>query len=171
MHTNEQALSLLSILPLVGQFHVDYSAAIDSIQLFRFVHEEVGKHVFGSYYKLAKKPKPFRWSLHVTVLHGGWLLVRDDILQKFKGCKCPEYLMMVHLLEEVNPLVFLHYPAIFRSGNLQVQVFTFIHDEAGAPLQLQRTKSLQYVNLKLDQRQRFSPEASSWLQRSCRKPW
>lgn len=47
MHTNEQALSLLSILPLVGQFHVDYSAAIDSIQLFRFVHEEVGKHVFG----------------------------------------------------------------------------------------------------------------------------
>lgn len=25
--------------------------------------------------------------------------------------------MMIHLLEEVNPLVFLHYPVIFRSGD------------------------------------------------------
>ncbi len=25
--------------------------------------------------------------------------------------------MMVHLLRKVNPLVFLHYPAIFQSGN------------------------------------------------------
>lgn len=90
---------------------------MDSIQLFGFVHEEVGKYVFGAHYRLAKKPKPFRWSLHVTLLHCGWLRIRNDILKKFQGCKCPEYLMMIHLLEEVNPLVFLHYPVIFHSGN------------------------------------------------------
>lgn len=114
---NHLPQSHLSIVPLVGQFHVGYNATMDTIQLFHFIHEEVGKHVFGPHYRLAKKPKPFRWSLHVTLIHGGWLLVRDDILNKFKGCKCPEYLMMIHLLEEVNPLVFFHYPVIFRSGN------------------------------------------------------
>ena len=110
-------MSYLSIVPLVGQFHVGYNATMDSIQLFRFVHQKVGKYVFWPNYQLAKKPKPFYWSLHVTLLHGGWLLVRDDILKKFHGCKCPEYLMIIYLLEQVNPLVFLHYPVIFSSGN------------------------------------------------------
>ena len=119
IHAQELPSSYLSIVPLVGQFHVGYNATMDSIQLFRFVHEDLGKYVFGAHYRLAKKPKPFRWSLHVTLLHGGWLLIREDILEKFRGCKCPEYLMMVYLLEEVNPLVFLHYPVIFRSGNFK----------------------------------------------------
>ena len=66
--------SHLSIVPLVGQFHVGYNATMNSIQLFRFVHEDLGKYVvFGAHYCLAKKPKPFGWSLHVTLTHGGWL--------------------------------------------------------------------------------------------------
>ena len=117
IHAQELPSSCLSIVPLVGQFHVGYNATMDSIQVFRFVHEEVGRYVFGAHYQLAKKPKPFRWSLHVTLLHCAWLLIRKNILKKFQGCKSPEYLMMIHLLEEVNPLVFLHYPVIFRSGN------------------------------------------------------
>ena len=85
IHAQELPSSCLSIVPLVGQFHVGYNATMDSIQVFRFVHEEVGRYVFGAHYQLAKKPKPFRWSLHVTLLHCAWLLIRKNILKKFQG--------------------------------------------------------------------------------------
>ena len=36
------------------------------------------------------------------------MIIRDKILQKFKLCKDIEYVCLLHILEEVLPLVFLN---------------------------------------------------------------
>ena len=42
--------------------------------------------------------------------------------QKFQLCKDIEFACILHLLDEVIPLSFFHYPVVFRSGNLSSYV-------------------------------------------------
>ena len=43
--------------------------------------------------------------------------MRTKVLQKFQLWKDIEFACILHLLDEVVPLSFFHYPVIFRSGN------------------------------------------------------
>ena len=86
--------------------------------MYRFFFEPLYKAIFGQRKILAKKPKPFRISTLITSCFGGWLIVRDTILSHFgPKYKSTEYVAMVHILDEVVPLVFHFYPVIFRSGD------------------------------------------------------
>lgn len=108
---------ILSIVPLVGPFHIEYNASYDTIATFKFIHQEVATYVFGKHYILAKKPKPWRVSLQTLLLLGGWLLIRSEVLSKFQQCKDIETTLLLHFLEEVNPIVHYFYSVIFRGGN------------------------------------------------------
>ena len=75
------------------------------------------KFIFGQQKKLAKKKKPWRISTLLTACFGGWLLIRQTVINQFgKSYKSTEFLILMHILEEVIPLVFYFYPVIFRKG-------------------------------------------------------
>jgi len=115
---NEDPPHLLSLIPWQGPFHVSFNAQQNVVEIYRFVFEPLYKAIFGRRKVLARKPKPFRISTLITACFGGWLLIRDNVLQHFGPVyKSTEFVLMIHLLEEVVPLVFHFYSVIFRSGN------------------------------------------------------
>ena len=67
---------------------------------------------------MPKRPKPHRISTLTTSAFGGWTIIRDAVLQQFGStCKDTQYLSLVHLFDEVLPLVFYFYCTIFRGGD------------------------------------------------------
>lgn len=116
---NEES-ALLSIIPEQGPFHVTLNVQEDIMQIYQFVLSNVYKETFGS--ELPHKPKPFRINLLINAVFLGWLQLRTKVLQKFQLCKDAEFACILHLLDEVIPLSFYHYPVMFRSGNLNTYI-------------------------------------------------
>ena len=81
------------------------------MQIYHFVLSHVYRETFGS--ELPHKPKPFRINLLLNAIFLGWLQLRTKVLQKFQLCKDIEFACILHLLDEVIPLSFFHYPVIF----------------------------------------------------------
>ena len=48
---------------------------------------------------------------------GGWLIVRDIVLDLFGSSKDAQYLMLVNLLDEISCFNFYFYTVFFRGGN------------------------------------------------------
>lgn len=111
---------LMSLVPWQGPFHISFNAQQNVVKMYRFLFEPLYKSIFGQRKVLAKKPKPFRISTLITACFGGWLLIRNTVLQHFGvKYKCVEYNMLVFILEEVVPLVYHFYPVILRGGDYQ----------------------------------------------------
>lgn len=67
---------------------------------------------------MPKKPKPHRINTLTTAAFGGWLIIRDHVIHQFgQTCKDTEYMLLLHLLDEVLPLVFYFYCTVFRGGD------------------------------------------------------
>lgn len=105
-----------SIVPEQGAFHVTLNAHEDVIKIYHFFFAAIYHDVFGAV--LPVKPKHFRINLVLIGTLCGWLLIREKVLEKFKHCKDLEYICVIHILEEILPLVFFQYGVIFTSGNL-----------------------------------------------------
>lgn len=117
---NINPTSQLSIIPWQGPFHVSFNAQQNVITIYRFLFEPMYKAIFGQRKVLAKKPKPYRISTLLTACFGGWLLIRESVIAHFgSSYKSTEFLILIHILEEIVPLVFYFYPVIFRKGNYQ----------------------------------------------------
>ena len=63
--------------------------------------------------------------IHMAMF-GGWMLIREKVIKKLKLCRDVEFSCVLLLLDEVSPLTYLHYPAVFRSGNLQQYISTMV---------------------------------------------
>ena len=73
-----------------------------------------------AYFKqvMPKKPKAHRIHTLTTAAFDGWTIIRDAVLQQFgPTCKDSEYMLLLHLLDEVLPLVFYFYCTVFRGGD------------------------------------------------------
>ena len=110
-----QESPLLSLIPEQGPFHVTLNAHETAVNLHRFVFAELHKHSFNS--ALPENPKPDRVSVLVAAAFLGWLMLRTKVLSLFKLCKDIEYTCLLYFFEEVLPLLFFHYPVIFRSSD------------------------------------------------------
>ena len=115
---------LNSILPEQGAFHVILNATDDAVVLFHFFFTELYQHLFGK--ELPTTPKPYQTSLITTAAFLGWLLIREIVLETFKLCKDVEFVMILHLLDEILPLLFYHYTVVFRSGDFE-NYLTIMH--------------------------------------------
>ena len=111
-----QESPLLSLIPEKEPVHVTLNAHETSVNLHRFVFAELHKHSFNS--ALPENPKPDRVSVLVAAAFLGWLMLRTKVLSLFKLSKDIEYTCLLYLFEEVLPLLFFHYPVIFRSSDL-----------------------------------------------------
>lgn len=116
--------TLLSLIPEQGPFHVFLNIQEDVVKIYHFILATVYKNIFGS--DLPNKPKPFRINLLITAVFLGWLKIRSKVLKKFQLCKDIEYACLLHVLDETIPLCFLHYPVVFRSGNLDMYIVTML---------------------------------------------
>ena len=92
------------LIPEQGPSHVSFNAGEDITSVLHLIFSRVYNKVFRSVLPL--KPKPFQSNLIISGVLCGWLLIRDKFLQKFKLCKDTEYVCLLHILEEVVPLVF-----------------------------------------------------------------
>ena len=72
--------------------------------------------VFHSNRALGKKQKPWRISMLLEVLYGGWLIVRDAILSAFAGSKDVQFLTMLNVLDIYAPLTLSIYSVIFKAN-------------------------------------------------------
>ena len=79
---------------------------------FKYIYELVFPHS-----KLAEKPKPWRTSLILEIVYGGWTLIRSQIKTKFSKCKHPLYAIFLNLLDSYIPLVLSIYSITYRSNN------------------------------------------------------
>lgn len=108
---------ITSIIPEQGPFHVSLNLQEQIIIQYKFLFDDLHQHLFSKL--LPKTPKPHHCSLLVSSLLLGWLTVRQKIASKFTMCKDPEYALLLFVLDEVVPLGFFQYSAIFRSGNIE----------------------------------------------------
>ena len=73
--------------------------------------------LFGTKAKLAKKPKPWRLSLLLEFIYGGWTLIRDVIMSVFPNCKDIEFLTLLNLTDNYVLLVLSIYSVVFKCSN------------------------------------------------------
>ena len=104
--------TLKNVIPLIGTLHISLNARECVLLLFHELFADLYAFLFGKKAKLAKKPKPWRVSLLLEVIYGGWTLVRDMILSVFYKCKDIEFLTLVNLLDNYIPLVLSIYSIV-----------------------------------------------------------
>ena len=67
---------------------------------------------------LPNKPKAHKIATLTTVAFSGWTIIREQVLQLFgQVCKDPEYMLLLHLFDEILPLLFFFYNTVFRGGD------------------------------------------------------
>ena len=72
-----------NIVPLIGPLHISLNAGECILLIYHEIFADLYTFLFGKKAKLAKKPKPWRISLLLEVVYGGWTLIRDMILSVF----------------------------------------------------------------------------------------
>ena len=119
-----QSEALLPLRPEMStSFHVHLNS-YDDVVKYHLIFDYLCKAVFGDQFVLPKKPKPWRISLCIAIGLTGWLHIRDSIIEAFGLNKDPKYLVILHLLDVLVPLVFYQYPVVFRGGDVELYKVT-----------------------------------------------
>ena len=92
------------------------SAQEDVGKKYNFFLDVFYKDLFGS--ALPKKPKPHQIQFLLMVLFFWLATYKKEDYEDVPVLQDIEFLFILHVLDEVIPLAYLHYPAIFRSGNI-----------------------------------------------------
>ena len=130
---NEQSLpldlssqpSILSVIPMIGPLHVSLNSREHIVTSFHPFFKTVYERIFTQS-KLADKPKPWRISLLLEIVYGGWTLIRQSVMKKFWRFKDPEYGTLFNLLDNYIPLVLSIYSISFKLNNFSEYFRTMI---------------------------------------------
>ena len=110
--TNQQP-SILSIVPTIGPLHISLNSREHIVNSFHPFFKSVYQAIFPSS-KLADKPKPWRVSLILEIVYGGWTLIRRTVMHKFSQFKDVQYGTLLNLLDNYIPLVLSIYSISFK---------------------------------------------------------
>ena len=119
--------ALQNVVPLIGPLHTSLNARECILLIYHEIFADLYSFLFGKKAKLAKKPKPWRISLLLEVVYGGWTLIRDMILSVFGKCKDTEYLTLVNLLDNYVPLVLSIYSMVFKCNSYELYCESLLH--------------------------------------------
>ena len=119
--------ALQNVVPLIGPLHISLNARECILLIYHEIFADLYSFLFGKKAKLAKKPKPWRISLLLEVVYGGWTLIRDMILSVFGKCKDTEYLTLVNLLDNYGPLVLSIYSIVFKCNSYELYCESLLH--------------------------------------------
>lgn len=87
--------------------------------LFRPFFAKLYGVLFGVTKKMPKRPKSEKIAVLISAAFGGWTIVQQMVKNQFANCKDPQYLLILHLLDDVIPLVFYYYIVDFRGGDFE----------------------------------------------------
>ena len=59
---------------------------------------------------------PWRRTLILELIYGGWTLIRSAVITTFSSCRDPEYGALLNLLDNYLPLVLAIYSVVFKSN-------------------------------------------------------
>ena len=116
-----------NVVPLIGPLHISLNSRECVLLYFHQIFADMYSHLFGVKAKLAKKPKPWRISLLLEVIYGGWTLVRETILSVFLNCKDIEYLTLINLIDNYVPLVLSIYSVVFKCSDYDLYCKSLFH--------------------------------------------
>ena len=108
--------AILSIIPSIGPLHVSLNAQETVFKDFRGFFGDVYCKLFSKC-QLAKNPKPWRISLILELVYGGWLFIQVAVKTKFRVCKDIDYRTLLNLLDNYLPLVLTIYTVTFKLNN------------------------------------------------------
>ncbi len=108
-----------NVVPIIGPLHISLNSRECVVMKFHGIFAELYCFLFSDKAKLAKKPKPWRISLLLEVIYGGWTLIREVILSAFSQCKDIEYLTLINLVDNYVPVVLSIYSIVFQMQQLQ----------------------------------------------------
>ena len=114
-HINSQP-AILSLIPCIGPLHISLNGRETVFKDFVGFFENIYNNLFPRS-KLPKTPRPWRISLILEVVYGGWLFIREAVKEKFKVCKDIEYMTLLNLLDNYIPLVLTIYSTSFKLNN------------------------------------------------------
>ena len=106
-----------NVAPLIGPLHISLNSRECVLLNFHQIFADLYSFLFGAKAKLAKKPKPWRLSLLLEVMYGGWTLLRDTIMAVFLNCKDIEFLTLINLIDNYIPLVLSIYSVVFKCSD------------------------------------------------------
>ena len=108
-------LPLLSIIPVLGSLHISLNSQENVLTMYhpfmKFLYEQIFPHS-----KLADKPMPWRRTLILELVYGGWTLIRTAVITTFASCRDLEYGALLNLLDNYLPLVLAIYSVVFKSN-------------------------------------------------------
>ena len=111
--TMSQQPSILSIVPTTGSLHISLNSREHNVNSFQPFFKSVYQSIFPNS-KLAHKPKPWRVSLILEIVYGGWTLIRQTVMQKFCQFKDPQYGTLLNLLHNFIPFALSIYIISFK---------------------------------------------------------
>ena len=109
-----------SIASFIGPLHISINSRECVLMLFHKIFADLYSFLFGKKAKLARKPQPWRISLLLEIIYGGWTLIRDMVLSVFSQCKDVQYLTLLNLLDNYAPLVLSIYSIVFKCNDLEL---------------------------------------------------
>ncbi|CAB3998876.1 Hypothetical predicted protein [Paramuricea clavata] len=109
-----------SLIPTMGPLHISLNSREHVFETFKPFFKTVYNDLFPSS-KLADKPKPWRINLILETVYGGWTLIRQQVMAKFKNSKDYQYGVLFNLLDNYLPLVLTIYTFIltFKQNNFR----------------------------------------------------
>ena len=112
--SNDISLAL-SVIPMLGALHISLNAQENVIRMYHPLMKFLYENIFPKS-KLADKPKPWRATLLLELIYGGWTLVRTAVVTSFAKCRDPEYGALLNLFDNYIPLVLSIYSVVFKSN-------------------------------------------------------
>ena len=119
--------ALKNAVSLIGPLHISLNAREWVLLNFHSVFTDLYTFIFGKKAKLAKKPKPWRVSLLLEVIYGGWTLIRDIILSVFYKSKDVQFQTLLNLLDNYIPLVLSIYSIAFKCNKFELFFQSLLH--------------------------------------------
>ena len=108
-------LAFLSTIPTLGALHISLNSQENVLAMYhpfmKYLYESISPHS-----KLAVKPMPWRRTLLLELIYGGWTLIRSALLATLSPCRDPEYGALMNLLDNYLPLVLAVYSVVFKSN-------------------------------------------------------
>ena len=102
-----------SIVPLMGPLHISLNACEDICEIYHPFMKHIYQQLFPGC-QLAKKPKPWRTTLLLEIIYGGWTLIRASAIASFSNCKLMQFGIVLNLLDNYLPLVLIIYAISLR---------------------------------------------------------
>ena len=104
-----------SIVPLMGPLHISINAREDICEVYHPFMKYLYEQLFPGC-QLAKKPKPWRTTLLIEIIYGGWTIIRASAITSFSKCKLMQYGILLNLLDNYLPLVLIIYAISFKEN-------------------------------------------------------